>query len=89
MPHPYVGHRAREKVAAACDLVEVLNCRTRSAQNSQKHETGGLRGSAAMPGANAHFARSIFSAVIEVESLGSLRSSILDGSPRWESAQTA
>jgi len=89
MPHPYVGHRAPEKVAAACDLVEVLNCRTRAAQNSQARELARSLGKRGYAGADAHFARSICSAVIEVENLGSLRSSILAGSPRWESAQIA
>jgi predicted metal-dependent phosphoesterase TrpH len=89
MQHPYVGHRPPEKVAAACDLVEVLNRRTRAAQNSRARELARSLGNRGYAGADAHFARSICDAVIEVENLKSLPSSILDGSPRWETAQIA
>jgi hypothetical protein len=87
MPHLCVGHRPPKKVAAAFDLVEALNCRTRAAQNSQARELARSLGKRGYAGADAHFARSICGAVIEVENLGSLPSSILDGPPRWDSAQ--
>jgi predicted metal-dependent phosphoesterase TrpH len=84
LPHPYVGHQAPEKVAAACDLVEVFNCRTRESKNSRAYELARSLGKHGYAGADAHFARSILSAVVEVERRGSLRRSILNGSPTWK-----
>jgi predicted metal-dependent phosphoesterase TrpH len=84
LPHPYVGHQAPEKVAAACDLVEVVNCRTRESKNCRAYELARSLGKHGYAGADAHFARSVCSAVVEVEGRGSLRSSILDGSPSWK-----
>jgi predicted metal-dependent phosphoesterase TrpH len=84
LPHPYVGHPAPEKVAAACDLVEVFNCRTGESKNSRAHELARSLGKHGYAGADAHFARSICSAIVEVENRGSLRSSILDGAPSWK-----
>lgn len=88
LPHPYVGHRAPEKAAAACDLVEVFNSRTGAAKNSRAYDLARSLGKHPYAGADAHFARSICSAVVEVENRGSLRSSILTGSPRWSAART-
>jgi len=83
LPHPYVGHQAAEKVAAACDLVEVFNCRTTESRNSRAYELARSLGKHGYAGADAHFARSICGAIVEVENRGSLRSSILDGAPSW------
>ena len=83
LPHPYVGHQAPERIAAACDLVEVFNCRTRESENSRAYELARSLGKHGYAGADAHFARSICGAVVQVENRGSLRSSILDGSPSW------
>src|SRR5215472_2832590 len=88
LPHPYVGHRAPEKVAAACDLVEVFNCRSRESKNSRAYELARSLGKHGYAAADAHFARSICGAVVEVENRGSLRSSILDGSPSWKAPWT-
>jgi hypothetical protein len=88
LPHPYVGHQAPEKVAAACDLVEVFNCRTRESKNCRAYELARSLGKHGYAGADAHFARSICSAVVEVESCGSLRRSILNGSPSWKTPRT-
>ena len=88
LPHPYVGHRAPEKVAAACDLVEVFNCRSRESKNSRAYELARSLGKHGYAAADAHFARSICGAVVEVENRGSLRSSILDGSPSWRALRT-
>jgi predicted metal-dependent phosphoesterase TrpH len=88
LPHPYVGHQAPEKVAAACDLVEVFNSRTGKSKNSRANELAASQGKYRYAGADAHFARSICGAVVEVENRGSLRSSILNGSPRWNTART-
>jgi predicted metal-dependent phosphoesterase TrpH len=84
LPHPYVGHPAPDLVAAACDLVEVFNCRTRESKNSRAYELARSLGKHGYAGADAHFARSICSAVVEVENRGSLRGSILNGSPSWK-----
>jgi predicted metal-dependent phosphoesterase TrpH len=83
LPHPYVGHQAAENVAAACDLVEVFNCRTTESRNSRAYELARSLGKHGYAGADAHFARSICGAIVEVENRGSLRSSILDGAPSW------
>ena len=64
LPHPYVGHRAPEKLAAACDLIEVFNCRTRESKNSWAYELARSLGKHGYAGADAHFARSICGAVI-------------------------
>ena len=93
LPHPYVGHRAPEKLAPECDLVETVNCRTRSAQNSRAAQLANSLHKRTYAGSDAHFARSIASAVVEVEDLGSLKSSLLHGrishgaprfTTRWE-----
>ncbi len=83
LPHPYVGHRAPEKIAAECDLVEVLNCRTKPSRNQRADELAKFLGKRGFAGSDAHFACSIGSALLEVENLGSLRTSILNGSMRW------
>jgi predicted metal-dependent phosphoesterase TrpH len=88
LPHPYVGHQTPEKVAAACDLVEVFNCRTGESKNSRASKLASSLGKHGYAGADAHFARSICGAVIQVENRGSLRSSILDGSPSWKAPHT-
>jgi predicted metal-dependent phosphoesterase TrpH len=88
LPHPYVGHQAPERVAAACDLVEVFNCRTSGSKNSRAYELARSLEKHGYAGADAHFARSICGAVVEVENRGSLRSSILSGSASWNAPRT-
>jgi predicted metal-dependent phosphoesterase TrpH len=88
LPHPYVGHKAPEKVAAACDLVEVFNCRSRESKNCRAYELARSLGKHGYAGADAHFARSICGAIVQVENRGSLRSSILDGPPSWKTLRT-
>ena len=89
LPHPYVGHRAPEKVAKECDLIEALNCRAENAKNLEAARLAGALGKHAYAGADAHFARSITSAIVEVEEVGSLRSSILYGRMTWRSPRLA
>ena len=60
LPYPYVGHQAPEKVTAACDLVEVFNCRARESKNSRAHECARSLGKLGYAGADAHFARSMW-----------------------------
>ncbi|MGH8011425.1 MAG: PHP domain-containing protein [Candidatus Binataceae bacterium] len=83
LPHPYVGHRSPEHVAEYVDLVEVVNCRTRSAKNARALELAKSLGKPAYAGADAHFARSIGNAVVDVANLGALSSSILNAEIGW------
>jgi len=83
LPHPYFGHRAPEKIAPQCDLIEVVNCRTRETPNRKAAALAEALGKRIFAGTDAHFARSIANAVVEVEDLGSLRASLLSGNIWW------
>jgi histidinol phosphatase-like PHP family hydrolase len=89
LPHPHVGHRAPEQVAMECDLIEALNCRAGDSKNLAAARLAAALGKRAYAGSDAHFARSITSAIVEVEGLGSLRSSILYGRMTWRSPRLA
>jgi predicted metal-dependent phosphoesterase TrpH len=89
LPHPYVGHCSPERVARECDLIEALNCRAGDAKNLEAARLAGALGKHVYAGADAHFARSITSAIVEVEALGSLRSSVLYGRMTWRSPRLA
>lgn len=84
LPHPCVGHRSAEMVAKECDLVEVLNCRARPAQNLRAGELAQSLGKRAYAGSDAHFVRDLREAILTVDNLGSLRESLLHGRIRWE-----
>src|SRR5260370_32966796 len=87
LPHPYVGHRYPEAIAAECDLIETVNCRTRDEKNAQAARLAQSLAKPAYAGSDAHFAHSIADAILEVENLGSLRTSLLGGNIRWAPVQ--
>ena len=89
LPHPYVGHVHPESLAAECDLIETVNCRTRDEKNAQATQLAQSLAKPAYAGSDAHFAHSIADAVLEVENLGSLRTSLLKGEIRWEPVRIA
>ena len=70
LPHPYVGHKAPEKAAAACDLVEVFNSRTSESNNSRAYELATSLGKHRYAGADA--------ALRAASAARSLKSRILD-----------
>jgi len=84
LPHPYVGHRAPERIAPECDLIEAVNCRTGESKNRRGEELARSFGKRMVVGTDAHFARSIASGIVEVEDMGSLKSSLLSGEIRWQ-----
>jgi predicted metal-dependent phosphoesterase TrpH len=83
LPHPYVGHRYPERIAPECDLIETVNCRTRDEKNMQATLLAQSLAKPAYAASDAHFANSIADAILEVENLGSLRTSLLKGKIRW------
>jgi predicted metal-dependent phosphoesterase TrpH len=83
LPHPYVGHQETEMLAARCDMVEIVNCRTTPTRNQRAAALAGQLGKRAYVASDAHFAHSLGNAVIEVENKGSLRASLSDGAIRW------
>jgi len=85
LPHPYVGHKAPEEIGPQCDLIEVFNCRTSESKNARAADLAKRLDKRAFAGSDAHFAWSISSAVVEVENLGSLRTSMLNGEIKWAS----
>jgi predicted metal-dependent phosphoesterase TrpH len=84
LPHPYVGHRAPERIAPECDLIEAVNCRASESKNKHGEVLARSFGKRVVVGTDAHFARSIASGIVEVEDLGSLKSSLLSGEIRWQ-----
>jgi predicted metal-dependent phosphoesterase TrpH len=83
LPHPYVGHRAPEQIAGAADLIEIVNCRTRKAQNARAQTLAKTIGKPGYAGSDAHFSRSVGNVIVEVQPRGDLRSSLLEGEIRW------
>lgn len=83
MPHPYVGHQETERLAAQCDLIEVVNCRASPVSNRQAGELAASLGKRAYVSPDAHFAHSLGNAIVEVENMGSLRTSLMQGEIRW------
>lgn len=87
LPHPYVGHKEPEKLAPHCDLIEVFNSRASSKANESAQTLGKLTQKQSYAGADSHFLRSLERALIEVEDLGDLRTSILRGEIRILSSE--
>ncbi|MGH7988472.1 MAG: PHP domain-containing protein [Candidatus Binataceae bacterium] len=83
LPHPYVGHRSPERIAERVDLIEVVNCRTSSARNARALELANSLGKPVYAGSDAHFARSIDNAIVELDNLGTLSSSLTRARIGW------
>lgn len=93
-PHPYVSHKEIERVAEACDLIEVFNSRVSDQQNARAAELAANMKKRIYAGADAHLSHSLGRVIVEVENRGDLRTSLLHGkldwaaemTPRWEIA---
>lgn len=85
LPHPFVGHRSPERLAAECDLIETVNSRTSDSKNERATRLAALFGRPVYAASDAHFRWSIANAIVEVEDLGDLRESLLHGQIRWQS----
>jgi hypothetical protein len=89
LPHPFVGHRSPERIAAECDLIEAVNCRTSNSKNLRAAGLARSLGKRTYAASDAHFGRGIADAIVEVEDLGSLRASLLHGQIRWQRSRPA
>jgi len=87
LPHPYVGHPEPEKLAPHCDLIEVFNARASRRANGKAQDLANLLKKPTYAGPDSHFLRSLSKALIEVEDLGDLRTSLLQGEIRALSPQ--
>jgi predicted metal-dependent phosphoesterase TrpH len=87
LPHPYVGHKEPEKLGSQCDLIEVFNSRASRTANASAENLAQRLRKPTYAGADSHFARSLRKALIAVEDLGDLRTSLLQGEIRMLSSQ--
>jgi hypothetical protein len=81
LPHPYRRRCDPASLAAEADLVEVINARSRGAENSRAWRLCGSCGKKAVTGSDAHTYMEIGRVVTEIEgscsSLGELREALL------------
>lgn len=87
LPHPFVGHRLPKQVGEKCDLIEVVNSRASASRNQRAAELAQSLGKPAYAASDAHFERSIANAIVEIEDLGDLRTSLLSGHIKWAASR--
>ena len=83
LPHPFVGHRSPQRLAEECALIEVVNSRASTSKNELAAGLARSLGKRTYVGSDAHFGKSIANAIVEVEDLGNLRTSLLRGRIKW------
>ena len=86
LPHPFIAHRSPEMVARDCDLVEAFNSRAKPSENHRAQQLGISCAKPMYAATDAHLRRSLGNAILEVEDLGDLRRSLLQGEVRWDHA---
>ena len=89
LPHPYHGHPAIEELAEAVDAIEVFNARESPAKNRQAFLLAERLGKPKVAGSDAHSAREIGTAAVEVEDGGNAKDLLLRGTSQWREKYTA
>ena len=93
LPHPYVSHKHPERLAPDCDLIEIFNSRANPEKNRLAAELARALGKPGFAASDAHLARGLRNAILELPAAGGLQKSLMAGdircaqqrpTPRWE-----
>jgi predicted metal-dependent phosphoesterase TrpH len=83
LPHPCVFHNNPEMLATDCDLVEVFNSRVSQSKNGQAQQLANSASKPSYVASDAHLARHLPFGIMELQDLGDLRISLVQGERRW------